>query len=206
MGRFSKGSRKNNFPVYAPGCFAVLPALGTVLLLGLICSSIGAQEAFDLDLWHRQHPLSRETPAAESRFQLGLLPEAGVVVGFPNGMAGRVQLSISLRKPDAFGIFIGGGYEFGASVSGSSFSLGWGGVRRIPATVPQLGFSGAFLRYRSWNSKDHGHHRGLSIGVESSLGALALTAEVGLSRSPRNHWIPAARLGLSYTIPWLRDL
>ncbi len=177
-----------------------------LLFLAGIALQLPAQEdAFDLDLWHQHHPLSREEKKAPAHLELGLLPEAGVVVGFPNGLAGNLQLSVSLRRPGSFGLFVGGGYEFGAAVSGSNLTIGWGGVRRVPATVRQLGFSGAFLRYRRWNSQDHGTHRGLSVGVSSSLGAFALTAEVGLSRSSRNHWIPAARMGLSLSFPMLHQ-
>jgi len=180
-----------------------LPAVFMLLVLCICSRRADAGEDFDLDAWHRSHPISREEPVEPAHLELGLLPEAGVVVGFPNGLAGTVQLSVSLRKPGSFGLFAGAGYEFGAAASGSSFTLGWGGVRSVPATVRQLGFSGAFLRYRRWDSEQHGIHRGLSVGVSSSVGAFSLSAEVGLARSRRNHWMPVARMGLSMSFPML---
>lgn len=187
--------------------FRIRPLARVLILIVLLVGwahRLQAQDGdFDLDAWHRLHPLSQEEETPKQHLEFGILPQMGVVVGFPNGLAGDVQLSISMRRPGSFGLFVGGGYEFGAAVSGSNVTLGWGGVREIPATVRQLGFSGAFLRYRRWNSEDHGTHRGFSVGVSSSLGALGLTAEVGLSRSHENHWIPVARMGLSLSFPML---
>jgi len=174
----------------------------------LVAFSVSGQEGFDIDAWHEHHPLSREDSGddGERPLQFGLFPSAGIVLGLPNGLAGTVELDLSLRRPGKFGFFIGGGYEYGAAVTGTHVTVGWGGLRKIPASQPQLGFSGAFLRYRQWNSERHGRHKGLSVGVKNSMGALTLGLEFGLSRSEQNHWIPAARIGIGYAFPLLRDL
>jgi len=139
----------------------------------------------------------------DRQLRLGLYPRLGAIVGVPNVLAATFQVSLSIRSPERYSLYLGAGYEYGPAVEGSNLTIGWGGVREAPATVPQNGFSGAFLRYRNWDSDDHGRHHGLSVGVESGLGALGLVMEVGLARSDRNHWIPVARLSFSVGKAWL---
>lgn len=156
-----------------------------------------SDEPFDIDLWHENHPVQQPARAGDNRLQLGIYPRLGVMSGLPNGVAASAQLSLSLRKPGRFSLYLGGGYEIGPDLEGGNITIGWGGLRPAPATVPQRGFSGAFLRYRRWTSENHGRHRGLSVGVESGLGSLGLSFEAGFARSRRNHWIPVARIGFS---------
>jgi hypothetical protein len=163
-------------------------------------------QPFDIDLWHEGHPVTRQEAPGEPGFNLGLYPRGSAVMGIPNGVAASVQLSVSMRKPGSYSLYLGGGYEVGPAVEGGNLTVGWGGVREAPATVPQLGFSGAFLRYRHWHSDDHGRHRGLSFGLESGLGSFGLALEAGLARSDRNHWIPVARLSISVGRAWMWKL
>jgi hypothetical protein len=166
-------------------------------------AAAAAQEAFDLHTWHEGHPVAREDAVPEQSFELGLYPRFGSALGVPNGVGGLVQCSISLRRPRHFSLYLGGGYEHGPAVTGTNVTVGWGGVRPAPARVPQRGFSGAFLRYRRWHSDNHGVHDGLSVGVESGIGAFGATLEFGAARSPANHWIPVARLMVTFGHSWL---
>lgn len=168
----------------------------------VFAAPIRAQEAFDIAEWHEDHPVSRADATADSPLVLGLYPRLGAVAGVPNGIAGTAQISLSLRRPGRYGLYVGAGVEFGAAVDGGNLTIGWGGVREAPAAVRQYGFSGSFLRYRDWTSDDHGRHRGLSVGVESGLGSFGLTLEAGVTRSRDNHWIPVARLGISFGKMW----
>lgn len=166
-------------------------------------SVVFSQEPLDITVWHEGHPVAQLEESADHRFRLGLYPRIGAVVGVPNGLAGTFQLSLSFRRPERYSFYVGAGYEYGPAVEGGNVTLGWGGVREAPATVRQNGFSGAFLRYRNWLSDDHGRHYGLSVGVESGLGAFGLVMEAGLARSDQNHWIPVARLSFSVGHAWL---
>jgi len=174
-----------------------------VTLLLAYTSVVCSQERFDIIGWHDDHPVALADENPDRRIRLGLYPRFGAVLGVPNGLAGTFQISLSLRRPERYSLYVGAGYEYGPAVEGTNLTLGWGGVREAPATVRQNGFSGAFLRYRNWDSDDHGRHHGLSVGVESGLGALGLVMEVGLARSNRNHWIPVARLSFSVGKAWL---
>lgn len=170
----------------------------------LACASVAfGQEHIDITRWHEEHPVALVEENPDQRLRLGLYPRLGAVVGIPNGIAGTFQISLSLQRPERYSLYVGAGYEYGPAVEGANLTLGWGGVREAPAAVPQNGFSGAFLRYRNWDSDDHGRHRGLSVGVESGLGALGLMMELGVARSDHNHWIPVARLSISVGHAWL---
>lgn len=170
----------------------------------LACASVVyGQERIDITRWHEEHPVALAEENPDRRLRLGLYPRLGAVIGIPNALAGTFQISFSLRRPQRYSLYVGTGYEYGPAVEGGNLTLGWGGVREVPATIRQNGFSGAFLRYRNWLSDDHGRHHGLSVGVESGLGALGLMMEVGLARSDRNHWIPVARLSFSVGKAWL---
>lgn len=173
-----------------------------VCLLSLASSGF-AQELLDITRWHEEHPVSQQDENPDRRFRLGLYPRLGAIVGVPNGLAGTFQLSLSFRRPERYSFYVGAGYEYGPAVEGGNVTLGWGGVREAPASVRQHGFSGAFLRYRNWLSDDHGRHHGLSVGVESGLGAIGMVMEAGLARSDQNHWIPVARLSFSIGHAWL---
>ncbi len=170
----------------------------------LACASVVyGQERIDITRWHEEHPVALVEENPDRRLRLGLYPRLGAVVGVPNGLAGTIQISLSLQRPERYSLYVGAGYEYGPAVEGGNLTWGWGGVREAPAAVPQNGFSGAFLRYRNWLSDDHGRHHGLSVGLESGLGALGLVMEIGLARSDRNHWIPVARLSFSVGHAWL---
>ncbi len=174
-----------------------------VIFFLAFASMVFGQERIDITRWHEEHPVALVEEHPDKRLRLGLYPRLGAVVGIPNGIAGTFQISLSLQRPERYSLYVGAGYEYGPAVEGTNLTLGWGGVREAPAAVPQNGFSGAFLRYRNWDSDDHGRHHGLSVGVESGLGALGLMMEVGLARSDRNHWIPVARLSISVGHAWL---
>lgn len=168
-----------------------------------VSAAAWGQEAFDINKWHEGHPVDSSEENPDRRFRLGLYPRLGVVVGIPNAIAGSAQVSLSFQRPERYNFYLGVGYEYGYAVKGSNLTIGWGGVREAPAAVEQHGFSGAFLRYRNWDSRDHGMHHGLSFGFESGLGALGLMMEAGLARSDRNHWIPVARVSFSVGKAWL---
>ena len=174
-----------------------------VIFLLAFASVVFGQERIDITRWHEEHPVALVEEHPDKRLRLGLYPRLGAVVGIPNGIAGTFQISLSLQRPERYSLYVGAGYEYGPAVEGTKLTLGWGGVREAPAAVPQNGFSGAFLRYRNWDSDDHGRHHGLSVGVESGLGALGLMMELGVARSDRNHWIPVARLSISVGHAWL---
>ncbi len=178
--------------------------LATCLLV--IACEAPAQELIDLHAWHEDHPVAREDEETDRRFRLGLYPRLGAAIGLPNGIAGLFQCSVSLNRPRSYSLYLGAGYEYGPSVKGPNLTIGWGGVRAAPARVPQRGFSGAFLRYRRWDSDSHGKHDGLSVGIESGIGAIGATFEIGAARSSSNHWIPVARLMLTVGHSWLWKL
>ncbi|MCD4749597.1 MAG: hypothetical protein K8R59_09490 [Thermoanaerobaculales bacterium] len=177
--------------------------VGLILFLLTFVSAGFGQERLDITQWHEEHPVAQEDENQDRRLRLGLYPRLGAVVGVPNGLAGAFQVSLSLQRPQSYSLYVGAGYEYGAVIEGGNLTLGWGGVREAPAAVRQHGFSGAFLRYRTWDSDEHGRHHGLSVGVESGLGALGLMMELGVARSDRNHWIPVARLSISVGHAWL---
>ncbi len=180
--------------------------LHLVLCLVVVAGVAPAQELFDLHAWHEDHPVAQEDEHADRRLRLGLYPRLGAAVGVPNGIAGLFQCSISLNRPHSYSLYLGGGYEYGPSVKGPNVTIGWGGVREAPARVRQRGFSGAFLRYRQWDSETHGRHDGLSFGIESGIGAIGATFEFGAARSDSNHWIPVVRLMITVGHSWLWKL
>ncbi|MEN8164131.1 MAG: hypothetical protein ABFS37_08375 [Acidobacteriota bacterium] len=178
--------------------------ISVLVTLLLACASVVyGQEHIDITQWHEDHPVALVEENPDRRLRLGLYPRLGAVVGVPNGLAGAFQVSLSFRRPEQFSFYVGAGYEYGPAVEGANLTLGWGGVREAPAAVRQNGFSGAFLRYRNWLSDDHGEHHGLSVGLESGLGAYGLVMEAGLARSPQNHWMPVARMSFSVGKAWL---
>jgi len=176
------------------------------LLLLVIAGAAPADELIDLRAWHEGHPVSRVDEDSDHRFRLGLYPRIGAALGVPNGVAGLFQCSLSINRPRRYSLYLGAGYEYGPAVKGPNITIGWGGVRAAPARVPQRGFSGAFLRYRRWDSDSHGEHHGLSVGVESGIGAFGATLEIGAARSSANHWIPVARLMVTIGHSWLWKL
>ncbi len=177
--------------------------LACVAVLVTCASMVHGQDPFDIKEWHDGHPVSLVEENPDQRLRLGLYPRLGVIVGIPNAVAGTFQISFSMLRPKRYSLYLGAGYEYGPAVEGSNLTIGWGGVREAPAALRQVGFSGAFLRYRNWDSNDHGRHHGVSVGVESGLGAIGLALEVGLARSDRNHWIPVARVSFSIGKAWL---
>lgn len=177
-----------------------------LVLCLLACASMVCgqeQDRLDITRWHQDHPVALIDENPDRRLRLGLYTRLGAVAGVPNGLAGTAQISLSFHRPDSYSFYLGAGVEYGAAVEGGNLTIGWGSVREAPAAVRQHGFSGAFLRYRNWDSDDHGRHHGLSIGLESGLGALGMVMEAGLARSDRNHWIPVVRLSVSIGHAWL---
>jgi hypothetical protein len=158
----------------------------------------------DLDAWHRAlgeaggGELDQE---ADRRFVLGINPNVSAVVGFPNLAGYQANLYLSLSDSSRFSIFVGYGVEGGSSADSTIYTLGWGGVRRLPMAKPQWGFYGKFLRYRRVEDETHGVHDGLSVGTESGAGALGLRFEIGAARSERNHWMVVAQIAFTLELP-----
>ena len=108
---------------------------------------------------------------------------------------------VSFTDGKRFSIFGGYGVEWGTQANAQIITLGWGGVRPIPAASRQLGFHGKFLRYRRWDDDDHGIHHGLSFGTEQGVGFGALSFELGAARSERNHWLITIQAVLKFAVP-----
>ena len=162
-----------------------------------------AAQDIDLDAWHEDHPVAQTDPPPEPRFELGFMPSLALNVGLPNGVAAEGQLYISYSMRGRWSFFTGVGYEVGPLADGGSTTIGWGGVKQPSLEVPTRGFHGVFLRYRWWDQRNHGHHRGLSAGWEHGLGPFGLALELGAARSDRNHWMGVARLSFKVGVPWL---
>ena len=190
----------------APRCARFLLA---ALVLGLVvpAAPAGAGDgaaALDLDAWHRE--LDGEgaggDDAAGRSFVLGFDPNCSAVIGFPNLLAYQANLYVSLSDSSRFSVFVGYGIEGGGSADATIYTLGWGGVRKLPMATPQWGFYGKFLRYRRFEDTNHGVHHGLSVGAESGAGVLGVRFEVGAARSDRNHWLPVAQIALTLELPF----
>jgi len=162
------------------------------------------QPVIDLDAWHLElggadgvEP-DRE---ADRSFVLGVNPNCSAVLGFPNLLAYQGNLYLSLSDSSRFSVFVGYGVEGGSSADATIYTLGWGGVRKLPMVTPQWGFYGKFLRYRRWEDDDHGVHDGLSFGTESGAGAVAVRFEIGAARSHSDHWLAVAQIALTLELP-----
>jgi hypothetical protein len=133
---------------------------------------------------------------------LGFDPNCSAVIGLPNLLAYQANLYVSLSDSSRFSVFVGYGVEGGSSADATIYTLGWGGVRRLPMARPQWGFYGKFLRYRRFEDETHGIHHGLSVGTESGAGALGLRFEIGAARSERDHWLPVAQIAFTLELPF----
>ena len=179
--------------------------VATVAVLA-ISSSIPlawAGDGIDIDLWHAElaAAMGPEPGQEDLPPSIGLYPEIGVAFGPPNWYSGRGSLFVSFSDGRTFSLFGGYGVEKGPNADAQIFTLGWGGVRPIPAATKQRGFHGKFFRYRRWDQDDHGRHHGLSIGTMHGVGIGGLSFEVGAARSPRNHWMVTAQVSLKLALP-----
>jgi hypothetical protein len=164
-------------------------------------TAVGQDAApFDVDLWH-QMLYGGHTDPEDREVLLGLYPGASVVLGSPNVLSGQGNLLVSLQAGSSFSLYLGYGEEWGGSANSEIYTVGWGGVRDVPAVRPGRGFYGKFLRYRRWDSSEHDRHEGLSVGTESGVGNLSLTFEFGAARSDRDHWLVVAQVSLKVAIP-----
>jgi hypothetical protein len=180
-----------------------------LLLAATLAAPVSGQEDLDLDAWHESRPslAADREPSSRPRLALGLYPSAGVVLGLPDLAAGAADVAVSVTARDRFSAFAGYGREWGPHTDSESYTLGWGGVRPLRvASGGQRGFHGVFLRYRRWTHDDHGRHHGLSAGLESGAGHLGLALEIGVARSDRDHWLPAARVTVKLCLPVLVPL
>lgn len=180
-------------------------------MVGLACPAsltlAGEQSPLlDLDDWHRALGEASGAELLEGeegrRFVLGIDPNCSAVVGFPNLVAYQANLYLSLSDSSTFSVFVGYGVEGGSSADATIYTLGWGGVRRLPMAKPQWGFYGKFLRYRRIEDETHGVHHGLSVGTESGAGALGLRFEIGAARSERDHWMAVAQIAFTLELPF----
>lgn len=180
-------------------------AAALVLLLVAGCGAATAQAMSDLDDWHPA-VADPATDEAGSGFSLGLYPGVSGVLGAPNLLSYQYGVHLSLSDGHSFSLFVGYGEERGSPADCELYTVGWGGVRRLPSAAPQRGFHGKFVRYRHWDHKDHGVHHGISVGTEMGVGMLSLTFEVGAARSARNHWMATAQVALKVALPVLIPL
>jgi hypothetical protein len=184
----------------------VVPALVVALACpaGLAIAGEGAAP-LDLDAWHRElgGADAAELDGDSGRhFVLGFDPNCSAVIGFPNLLAYQANLYVSLSDSSRFSVFVGYGVEGGGSADATIYTLGWGGVRRLPMAKTQWGFYGKFLRYRRFEDDRHGAHDGLSVGTESGAGALGLRFEIGAARSDDNHWLAVAQIAFTLELPF----
>lgn len=185
------------------------PAAGVAALLVaalLAGGQAGASDdppPIDIDSWHQElGGWLPDGPEGEARhFQLGVYPGLSAALGLPDVVSAQAHVYLSLTDSTSFSAFIGYGVEWGSPADADIVTLGWGGVRPLPAATRQLGFYGKFLRYRRWDHRDHGVHHGLSVGAESGAGNLSVTAEIGAARSDRNHWMVTAQVALKVALP-----
>ena len=190
----------------SPGCRLLLAAL----VAGLACIPVAAfgedePPALDLDAWHRAlgGADAAELDGDSGRhFVLGFDPNCSAVIGFPNLLAYQANLYVSLSDSSRFSVFVGYGVEGGGSADAAIYTLGWGGVRRLPMAKTQWGFYGKFLRYRRFEDDRHGAHDGLSVGTESGAGALGMRFEIGAARSDDNHWLAVAQIAFTLELPF----
>jgi hypothetical protein len=177
--------------------------VGCLLMAVAAGAFAGDGDEIDLDAWHRQlaEALGPEVEEPSSPPAFGIFPSAGVVLGPPNWASLQAHAYVSYTDGARFSLYGGLGIERGATADAIIVTMGWGGVRPLPAAVKQLGFHGKYLRYREWDHDEHGRHHGLSIGTESALGNFALAFELGAARSQRNHWIVTAQVCLKIGVP-----
>jgi hypothetical protein len=171
-------------------------------------ATVSAQQdrPFDIDEWHEAVYGAVPKPAEDRGFAIGLYPGASAVLGTPNIVSGQANLFISVNAGSSFSLYLGYGEEWGNSADARIYTFGWGGVRELEAARRQRGFYGKFLRYREWDSDNHGLHHGLSVGSESGVGYLSLAFEFGAARSGRDHWIVVAQVSLKVALPILIPL
>ncbi len=180
------------------------------LMIGLACPAglarAGEDAAvLDLDAWHRQlggEDALEDAAEPGRQFVLGFDPNCSAVIGLPNLLAYQANLYVSLSDSSRFSVFVGYGIEGGGSADATIYTLGWGGVRKLPMATTQWGFYGKFLRYRRFEDDNHGVHHGLSVGTESGAGALGLRFEIGAARSDRNHWLAVAQIAFTLELPF----
>jgi hypothetical protein len=178
-----------------------LPLIAAVMLVLLSCGAVAAEESpFDLDEWYSMIGQSVDEQL-EPSFTLGLYPGVAGVLGSPNLFSYLPTFYLSIADGRSFSLFLGYGRERGSPADAEVYTVGWGGVRRLPSAAPQRGFYGKFLRYRRWDHRDHGLHHGLSFGTETGVGYLSFAWELGVARSTRNHWIATAQVSLKLAIP-----
>jgi hypothetical protein len=182
----------------APGSWTVGGSL--VVLLVAACGVAIARDPIDLDAWHAENadPAPEEPRAG---YSLGVYPGVSGVLGAPNLFSYQYGAYLSLSDVRSFSLFVGYGEFFNDTATTEIYTVGWGGVRRLPSAAPQRGFHGKFLRYRRWDHRDHGIHHGLSVGTEMGVGMLSLTFELGAARSDRNHWMATAQVALKVALP-----
>lgn len=174
-----------------------------VLMLVAGCGLATAQVPVDLDHWQAENA-EPDLDEPHARFSLGLYPGISGVIGAPNLLSYQYSGYLSLSDGRSFSLFVGYGEERGTPADCEMYTLGWGGVRRLPSAAPQRGFHGKFVRYRRWEHRDHGVHHGVSAGTEMGVGLLSLTFEVGAARSDRNHWMATAQIAVKLALPmWI---
>ena len=190
------------------GRFALGRSAALFLLATMVAAPLAAtEEEIDLDQWHANRQTSTgEEPPLAPRLALGLYPALGGVFGIPNVAALAADGYLSLTSRGRFSVFAGYGIERGYFADAEVYTLGWGGVRRLPSARTLRGFYGNFIRYRRWDHRDHGIHHGLSVGTESGAGRFGLGFELGAARSERNHWMITARVTIKVGIPILIPL
>lgn len=179
--------------------------LGLVLLALLAATPRVAAEdpPLDVDRWHRMRPFLRPSEVGDPgwRWAFGVFPHASFAIGLPDGLAAAPAVNLSLARSGRWSVFAGYGLEVAPQADGELWTVGWGGVHGMEGSLPQQGFHGTYLRYRRWDTRDHGVHRGLSAGAASSVGPIGIGLEVGAARSERNHWLPVAQIQIILGLP-----
>ena len=173
------------------------------LVIAIVSVNAWADDEIDIDRWHRElsDALGEESEEAPRGPSLGLYPTIGGALGPPNWISLQADAYVSYTDGRTFSVYAGYGVERGPQADASIITLGWGGVRPIPAASKQLGFHGKFLRYRRWDEEGHGIHHGLSFGTEQGVGFGALSFELGAARSDRNHWLITMQVVLKFAVP-----
>jgi hypothetical protein len=185
------------------GGLSRLVAMVTVMLI-MVTVAAQADDGIDLDRWHDElRAAIGDDPQVDEnrRPSFGIYPSLGVAAGPPNWVSAQANAYLSFSDGRRFSIYAGYGEEWGPLADSQIITLGWGGVRPIPAASKQLGFHGKYLRYRRWNEEDHGVHHGLSFGTESGVGWGGLSFEVGAARSEQNHWLISLAIALKFAAP-----
>ncbi len=157
-------------------------------------------QPFDIDRWHET--LYGDQAATQAGGSLiGIYPGVSGVLGLPDLVSYQANLFVSVQAGSSFSLYLGYGQEWGASADSRIYTFGWGGVRDLQMVSRQRGFYGKFLRYRRWESDDHGLHHGLSVGIESGVGYLSLAFEFGAAKSDKDHWMVVAQVSLKVALP-----